>query len=186
MKKFFKASLALTGLFASTLSYGATISIDFNSLVLDSVITPTTPLELNSFTTLSTTSNELMIFNPMFGGTNLVIGGEEAIFSFDTSAVAVTSVTLTGDSNNAPVTLTTFDLDGFEQDIFNTDYSWDIAATLSNSSPISSLTVILRESEISSMSITYNPVTTVPVPAAVWLFGSGLIGLAGIARRKKA
>jgi len=25
----------------------------------------------------------------------------------------------------------------------------------------------------------------VPVPAAVWLFGSGLIGLIGIARRKK-
>ena len=29
-------------------------------------------------------------------------------------------------------------------------------------------------------------VTTVPVPAAVWLFGSGLLGLIGIARRKKA
>jgi hypothetical protein len=29
-------------------------------------------------------------------------------------------------------------------------------------------------------------VTAVPLPAAVWLFGSGLIGLAGIARRKKA
>jgi len=28
--------------------------------------------------------------------------------------------------------------------------------------------------------------TTVPVPAAVWLFGSGLIGLIGFARRKKA
>ena len=27
-------------------------------------------------------------------------------------------------------------------------------------------------------------VATVPVPAAVWLFGSGLLGLAGIARRK--
>jgi len=27
--------------------------------------------------------------------------------------------------------------------------------------------------------------TTVPVPAAVWLFGSGLLGLVGIARRKK-
>ena len=26
----------------------------------------------------------------------------------------------------------------------------------------------------------------VPIPAAVWLFGSGLIGLIGIARRKKA
>lgn len=29
-------------------------------------------------------------------------------------------------------------------------------------------------------------VSAVPVPAAVWLFGSGLIGLAGVARRKKA
>jgi hypothetical protein len=29
-------------------------------------------------------------------------------------------------------------------------------------------------------------VNPVPVPAAVWLFGSGLIGLVGIARRKKA
>ena len=29
-------------------------------------------------------------------------------------------------------------------------------------------------------------VSTVPVPAAVWLFGSGLLGLVGIARRKKA
>ncbi len=28
--------------------------------------------------------------------------------------------------------------------------------------------------------------TAVPVPAAVWLFGSGLLGLAGVARRKKA
>ncbi|MCW9014348.1 MAG: VPLPA-CTERM sorting domain-containing protein [Gammaproteobacteria bacterium] len=29
-------------------------------------------------------------------------------------------------------------------------------------------------------------VAAVPVPAAVWLFGSGLIGLAGVARRRKA
>lgn len=28
--------------------------------------------------------------------------------------------------------------------------------------------------------------TVIPVPAAVWLFGSGLIGLIGVARRKKA
>ena len=28
------------------------------------------------------------------------------------------------------------------------------------------------------------PVTVVPVPAAVWLFGSGLIGLMGMACRK--
>jgi len=34
--------------------------------------------------------------------------------------------------------------------------------------------------------LTIVEVSAVPVPAAVWLFGSGLIGLAGIARRKKA
>ena len=29
------------------------------------------------------------------------------------------------------------------------------------------------------------PTTVIPVPAAVWLFGSGLLGLVGVARRKK-
>jgi len=32
----------------------------------------------------------------------------------------------------------------------------------------------------------YRDVATVPVPAAVWLFGSGLIGLIGVARRKES
>jgi len=34
-------------------------------------------------------------------------------------------------------------------------------------------------------SITQGAPAAVPVPAAVWLFGSGLVGLAGIARRRK-
>lgn len=34
--------------------------------------------------------------------------------------------------------------------------------------------------------LTYSAPSAVPVPAAVWLFGSGLIGLVGVARRKKA
>ena len=32
----------------------------------------------------------------------------------------------------------------------------------------------------------YNDAAVVPVPSAVWLFGSGLIGLVGFAKRKKA
>jgi hypothetical protein len=33
---------------------------------------------------------------------------------------------------------------------------------------------------------TFTPAAAVPVPAAVWLFGSGLLGLIGIARRKNS
>jgi hypothetical protein len=35
-------------------------------------------------------------------------------------------------------------------------------------------------------SIHVDGITAIPVPAAVWLFGSGLLGLVGVARRKKA
>ncbi len=37
-----------------------------------------------------------------------------------------------------------------------------------------------------SLSAKVGEVQTVPVPAAVWLFGSGLLGLLGMAKRKKA
>ena len=37
-----------------------------------------------------------------------------------------------------------------------------------------------------SYTINISPTGVVPVPAAVWLFGSGLLGLVGIARRKKS
>lgn len=33
---------------------------------------------------------------------------------------------------------------------------------------------------------TYNSVSAVPVPAAVWLFGSGLLGLTGLVRRRRS
>ena len=46
-----------------------------------------------------------------------------------------------------------------------------------------SLTDLFTDGESTSFS---GNITPVPVPAAVWLFGSGLLGLVGIARRKAA
>jgi len=43
----------------------------------------------------------------------------------------------------------------------------------------------LRINSNIALNLTGEPLSQVPVPAAVWLFGSGLLGLIGIARRKK-
>lgn len=50
------------------------------------------------------------------------------------------------------------------------------------------LDVGLRTTNLAIYSIAFDnfSITAVPVPAAIWLFGSGLIGLIGVARRKKA
>jgi len=52
-----------------------------------------------------------------------------------------------------------------------------------------SQTDVYTMNDIGNVAIRYalvREVSAVPIPAAVWLFGSGLIGLAGLARRKKA
>ncbi|MCW9014220.1 MAG: VPLPA-CTERM sorting domain-containing protein [Gammaproteobacteria bacterium] len=45
---------------------------------------------------------------------------------------------------------------------------------------------LLHGGTTAPISFTMSATTVVPVPAAAWLFGSGLIGLIGVARRKKA
>ena len=52
-----------------------------------------------------------------------------------------------------------------------------------SSGPFQGIKVLLDIGSGNSMTVT--SISTIPVPAAVWLFGSGLIGLIGIARRKK-
>ena len=44
--------------------------------------------------------------------------------------------------------------------------------------------IIFASSGEPSVPAPYLTLTTVPIPAAIWLFGSGLIGLAGLARRR--
>ncbi len=46
--------------------------------------------------------------------------------------------------------------------------------------------VNLKDTLVFAWAVRSGNVSAVPVPAAVWLFGSGLLGLVGVARRKRA
>ena len=61
----------------------------------------------------------------------------------------------------------------------DTSGSWDLAALCANDGACAGNGQPAALSHSAGYSV-------VPVPAAVWLFGSGLIGLIGVARRKKA
>ncbi|MGA2776374.1 MAG: VPLPA-CTERM sorting domain-containing protein [Steroidobacteraceae bacterium] len=61
------------------------------------------------------------------------------------------------------------------------------AASQSGGAP-ASITPVLDVSLSSANGLTFSAISTapVPVPAAIWLLGSGLLGLAGVSRRKSA
>ena len=82
-----------------------------------------------------------------------------------------------------------------QNNFINENFQFDVIAdtsplsAFSSSLPIEADTYLLRNYGYGGTGGTWDytwtfEVTTVPVPAAVWLFGSGLIGLVGLARRK--
>ena len=75
------------------------------------------------------------------------------------------------------------------QDGFEVSDWTNITATLTAPAGTQSLEVFLLHNYIGNGGSLFwddISVTAVPVPAAVWLFGSGLLGLVGVARRRKA
>jgi len=54
----------------------------------------------------------------------------------------------------------------------------------SSTALIDELVVFFLTGSASSLSIDNINVSAVPIPAAVWLFGSGLLGLVGFARKR--
>ncbi len=63
--------------------------------------------------------------------------------------------------------------------------SWTLSALLTNIGGTVNVTG-MTGGTLTSGSLTGTPVSAVPVPAAAWLFGSGLMGLAALRQRKEA
>ena len=100
-------------------------------------------------------------------------------FSFETSNLNMTDLTLPG-VNSWQGDLS-YDMSTAMWDNVNS-IQLTLTTTLFATSPDGDSTAVINQTLAgSSMGVSIN---TIPVPAAVWLFGSGLISLAGIARRK--
>ena len=174
MKLLKTIAFALTITSAASAS-AATISLNFSTLPNGS----STNVVVNDFLTISSASS-FEIFP--FGLQNADL--DPIIFTFDTTKVDVSSVSLGGNSNNSPVNIEGFG--SLNSTFTSTSSGWSESVTIDGIGSISSISVRLLESGINSFQFDYVDVAAVPVPAAVWLFGSGLFALAGVARRKAA
>ncbi len=146
---------------------------------------------------LTTNGGTLAMFDEAdFGGTALVIGvngetGGHVTFTasgsdwiaqyFDIDNLAGNSITLTGDNHFVLGMNWDFNIPATVNGYFP-DSGWAVT-----SSPDSYLITFdgfdMPESPIQGSTLAID-VQAVPVPAAAWLFGSGLIGLVGVARRR--
>lgn len=65
-----------------------------------------------------------------------------------------------------------------------TDLNYDLYSDLSNVPEVNAEGLVVNYDDTGAIVVVQN-LATVPVPAAVWLFGSGLLGLVGVTRRKR-
>lgn len=111
-----------------------------------------------------------------------VFGSSLTSFSIDISTVAPSSTLEVYDTNG--VVLLSSIVAGYSgTDALETYFISSISGISGFSISTTSLSTLEGSTAIDNVIVT---TTVVPVPAAVWLFGSGLIGLIGFARRKKA
>lgn len=69
-------------------------------------------------------------------------------------------------------------------DVPDPSLNWQLVSTDADGDGINGISMIDGPFPAFSANFNFGQVSTVPVPAAVWLFGSGLLGLIGLARRK--
>jgi len=126
---------------------------------------------------VSTTSIEPGEFNS-YGGHQ---GVESLTFTFD-QAVSLSSISFYLFDNNIDKVLMTYGSDSLTI-TKNSDAVFSSPLTLTSFT----LTAIgnVTSTRVSGLTLDTIAMPSVPVPAAAWLMGSGLVGLAGLARRRR-
>ncbi|HKJ09761.1 MAG TPA: flocculation-associated PEP-CTERM protein PepA [Gammaproteobacteria bacterium] len=154
---------------------------------------------------INSTSGGITTFSLTGGNAKLYLSGTPSYnFSTDsgfTSGNPILSGTIVGGSgtfgpSNLGVTSLDFKVDNYDKNIFspntiaggNSVFTLQLGGGASTSSFLSGITSVGGHT-VSPGDLTLGAdgnlaLTAVPVPAAVWLFSSGLIGLVGVARRR--
>lgn len=114
--------------------------------------------------------------------------GQELTFSFSYDITAIASAT--GDEALAGALVDLLDDLGFVDILAEADADSIFGPASANDSQFGSFAFTLLDGEFNNIAGVVDSLgsasSVVPVPASIWLFGSGLLGLVGIARRKLA
>lgn len=160
-----------------------TIDLDSACAVASSpCVIPTGGVLVDDFITLSS-SDGALAYNPSTSSYDGIVSfegpGETTVdFAFDETQALVTDISFSGHAGGGDLTYTVFETDA----IFSTHTdTGDFTAAITGYDSIIRLRLSAFEGSADNFAITY---TVVPIPPSVWLFGSGMLGLAAIARRR--
>lgn len=182
------AAIAVLMAFAANTVLAATMMIDLESACgpePKECVIPSGGLDLDSFIKLSS-DDGAKIVNPVSDPAALALSNTTAVFTFVDPQKLVTGIDFVysvGTTSGSNMTYEVFESDSSSASgtlINDPDNDDPDPASITGTSIIR-LELTSPEGGAGNFLITY---TAIPIPAAVWLFASGLIGLAGIAGRK--
>ncbi|MGB5716109.1 MAG: VPLPA-CTERM sorting domain-containing protein [Gammaproteobacteria bacterium] len=161
----------------------------------------TLALNYNSFSNWNVSGGTVDTVGPTFGTPLINCQGSQVCVDVDGSTNDAADSFATKDNFAIGTYVLSFDLSGSQRPDTNTinvtfgdlnenftlsgGAGWMTVVRIVNVSTNDFLTFGMSGGDNSGLLLDNVSVNTIPVPAAVWLFGTGLLGLVGLARRKK-